>query len=164
MRIGQGFDVHQLVEGRKLIIGGVDIPYDRGLLGHSDADVLLHAICDALLGAAALGDIGRHFSDTDAQYKNIDSRILLRGVLHLVREQGYCVGNVDATIIAQAPKMAPHISQMVANIAADLRIEKNAVNVKATTTEQLGFSGRGEGIAAQAVVLLVAGSAGVPPA
>jgi 2-C-methyl-D-erythritol 2,4-cyclodiphosphate synthase len=155
MRIGQGFDVHQLVEGRKLIIGGVDIPHDRGLLGHSDADVLLHAICDALLGAAALGDIGRHFSDTDAKYKNIDSRILLREALHLVREQGYRVGNVDATIIAQAPKMAPHIPQMVAHIAADLRLEKNAVNVKATTTEQLGFSGRGEGIAAQAVVLLL---------
>jgi len=155
MRIGQGFDVHQLVEGRKLIIGGVEIPHDKGLLGHSDADVLLHAISDALLGAAALGDIGRHFADTDAQYKNIDSRILLREVLHMVREQGFRVGNVDATIIAQAPKMAPHIQQMVAYIAADLRVEKNAVNVKATTTEQLGFSGRGEGIAAQAVVLLL---------
>ena len=156
MRIGQGFDVHQLVEGRKLIIGGVEIPCDKGLLGHSDADVLLHAICDALLGAAALGDIGRHFADTDAKFKNIDSRILLREVVHLVREQGYRVGNVDATIIAQAPKMAPHIPQMVAHIAADLRVEKNAVNVKATTTEQLGFSGRGEGVAAQAVVLLLA--------
>ena len=156
MRIGQGFDIHQLVTGRKLIIGGVDIPYEKGLLGHSDADVLLHAISDALLGAAALGDIGRHFADSDAKFKNIDSRILLREVLHLVREQGYRVGNVDATIIAQAPKMAPHIPQMVAHIAADLRVEKNAVNVKATTTEQLGFSGRGEGIAAQAVVLLLA--------
>ena len=156
MRIGQGFDVHQLVEGRKLIIGGVEIPHDRGLLGHSDADVLLHAISDALLGAVALGDIGRHFADTDAKYKDIDSRILLREALHLVREQGFRVGNVDATIIAQAPKMAPHIPQMVALIAADLRVEKNAVNVKATTTEQLGFSGRGEGIAAQAVVLLLA--------
>jgi 2-C-methyl-D-erythritol 2,4-cyclodiphosphate synthase len=156
MRIGQGFDVHQLVEGRKLIIGGVDIPYQKGLLGHSDADVLLHAICDALLGAAALGDIGRHFADTDAQYKDIDSRILLREVLHRVREAGYRVGNVDTTIIAQAPKMAPHIPQMAANIAADLRIEKGAVNVKATTTEQLGYTGRGEGIAAQAVVLLLA--------
>ena len=155
MRIGQGFDVHQLAEGRKLIIGGVEIPHDRGLLGHSDADVLLHAISDALLGAAALGDIGRHFADTDAKYKGIDSRILLRETLHLVREQGWRVGNVDATIIAQAPKMAPHILQMVAHIAADLRVEKNAVNVKATTTEQLGFSGRGEGIAAQAVVLLL---------
>ena len=158
MRIGQGFDIHQLVTGRKLIIGGVDIPYEKGLLGHSDADVLLHAISDALLGAAALGDIGRHFADTDAKYKDIDSRILLREVLHLVRERGYRVGNVDATIIAQAPKMAPHIPQMVAHIAADLRVEKNAVNVKATTTEQLGFSGRGEGIAAQAVVLLLADS------
>ena len=156
MRIGQGFDVHQLVEGRKLIIGGVEIPYDKGLLGHSDADVLLHAISDALLGAAALGDIGRHFADSDAKFKDIDSRILLREVLHLVREQGYRVGNVDATIIAQAPKMAPHIPQMVAHIAADLRVEKNAVNVKATTTEQLGFSGRGEGVAAQAGVLLLA--------
>jgi 2-C-methyl-D-erythritol 2,4-cyclodiphosphate synthase len=155
MRIGQGFDVHQLVEGRRLVIGGVEIPYGKGLLGHSDADVLLHAISDALLGAAALGDIGKHFADSDAKFKNIDSRILLREVLHLVREQGYRVGNVDATIIAQAPKMAPHIPQMVTHIAADLRVEKNAVNVKATTTEQLGFSGRGEGIAAQAVVLLL---------
>ncbi len=156
MRIGQGFDVHQLVKGRKLIIGGVEIPYDRGLLGHSDADVLLHAISDALLGAAALGDIGKHFSDTEAKYKDIDSRILLRESLHLVREQGYRVANVDATIIAQAPKMAPHIPLMVANIAADLRVERSAVNVKATTTEQLGFTGRAEGIAAQAVVLLLA--------
>jgi len=156
MRIGQGFDVHQLVVGRKLILGGVDIPYEKGLLGHSDADVLLHAICDALLGAAALGDIGRHFADSEAQYKDIDSRILLRETLHLVREAGWRVGNVDATLIAQAPKMAPHIPQMVANIAADLRLEKHAVNVKATTTEQLGYIGRGEGIAAQAVVLLLA--------
>ena len=156
MRIGQGFDVHPLVAGRKLIVGGVEIPHEKGLLGHSDADVLLHAICDALLGAVALGDIGRHFADSDAKFKDIDSRILLREVLHLVREQGYRVGNVDATIIAQAPKMAPHIPQMVAHIAADLRVEKNAINVKATTTERLGFSGRGEGIAAQAVVLLLA--------
>jgi 2-C-methyl-D-erythritol 2,4-cyclodiphosphate synthase len=156
MRVGQGYDVHQLVEGRKLTIGGVEIPYEKGLLGHSDADVLLHAISDALLGAAALGDIGRHFSDADAKFKNIDSRILLRETLHLVREQGYRVGNVDATIIAQAPKMAPHIFQMVDNIAADLRVERSAVNVKATTTEMLGFAGRGEGIAAQAVVLLLA--------
>jgi 2-C-methyl-D-erythritol 2,4-cyclodiphosphate synthase len=156
MRIGQGIDVHQLVVGRKLIIGGVEIPHDKGLLGHSDADVLLHAITDALLGAAALGDIGRHFSDTDAKYKNIDSRILLREAMHMVREQGYRVANVDATIIAQEPKMAPHIFQMVANIAADLRLEKSAVNVKATTTEKLGLTGRGEGIAAQAVVLLLA--------
>ncbi|ADL54651.1 2-C-methyl-D-erythritol 2,4-cyclodiphosphate synthase [Gallionella capsiferriformans] len=156
MRIGQGFDVHQLVEGRALIIGGVTIPYEKGLLGHSDADVLLHAICDALLGAAALGDIGRHFSDTDAKFKNIDSRILLRETLHLVRGAGFRVGNVDATIIAQSPKMAPHIFKMVEHIAADLRIEKSAVNVKATTTEKLGYTGRGEGIAAQAVVLLIA--------
>ncbi|MFZ5502203.1 MAG: 2-C-methyl-D-erythritol 2,4-cyclodiphosphate synthase [Pseudomonadota bacterium] len=155
MRIGQGFDVHQLVAGRKLIIGGVEIPYDKGLLGHSDADVLLHAICDALLGAAGLGDIGRHFADTDAKFKDIDSRILLRESLHLVRAQGYRVGNVDATIIAQAPRMAAHIAQMVAHIADDLRIEKRAVNVKATTTEQLGYTGRGEGVAAQAVVLLL---------
>ncbi len=156
MRIGQGFDVHQLVAGRRLVIGGVDIPYEKGLLGHSDADVLLHAICDALLGAAALGDIGRHFSDSDAKFKNIDSRILLREVLHLVRKEGYRIANVDATIIAQAPRMAPHIPKMVENIAADLRLEKDAVNVKATTTEHLGYTGRGEGIAAQAVVLLLA--------
>jgi 2-C-methyl-D-erythritol 2,4-cyclodiphosphate synthase len=156
MRVGQGYDVHQLVAGRKLIIGGVEIPYDKGLLGHSDADVLLHAICDALLGAAALGDIGRHFADSDAKFKNIDSRILLREALHLVREQGFRVANVDATIIAQEPKMAPHIFEMVENIAADLRVEKSAVNVKATTTEKLGFAGRGEGIAAQAIVLLLA--------
>ncbi len=156
MRIGQGYDVHQLAAGRKLVIGGVEIPYEKGLLGHSDADVLLHAICDALLGAAALGDIGRHFSDADAKYKNIDSRILLRESMHMVREQGYRVANVDATIIAQAPKMAPHIFQMVEHIAADLRVERSAVNVKATTTETLGFAGRGEGIAAQAVVLLLA--------
>ncbi len=156
MRIGQGFDVHQLVEGRKLIIGGVDIPFEKGLLGHSDADVLLHAICDALLGAAALGDIGRHFSDTDAKFKNIDSRILLRDTMHLVRTQGFHVANLDATIIAQAPKMMSHIPQMVANIAADLGVEMGSVNVKATTTEKLGYTGRGEGIAAQAVVLLLA--------
>lgn len=156
MRIGQGFDVHQLVVGRKLIIGGVDIPYEKGLLGHSDADVLLHAICDALLGAAALGDIGKHFADTDVKYKDIDSRILLRDVAKKIEAAGYRVGNVDATIIAQAPKMAPHIPQMVANIAADLGIAHNAVNVKATTTEQLGYTGRSEGIAAQAVALLLA--------
>ncbi len=155
MRIGHGFDVHQLVADRKLIMGGVEIAYERGLLGHSDADVLLHAICDALLGAAALGDIGRHFADTDAKYKNIDSRILLREVLRLVNNAGYRVGNVDATIIAQAPKMAPHIAGMVANIAADLQVPMSAVNVKATTTEMLGFTGRGEGIAVEAVALLM---------
>lgn len=155
MRVGQGFDVHQLVAGRKLIIGGVEIPYDKGLLGHSDADVLLHAICDALLGAAALGDIGRHFSDADAKYKDIDSRVLLRETARMVANEGFRIGNVDATIIAQAPKMAPHIAQMVQNIASDLGIAMNAVNVKATTTEKLGYTGRGEGIAAQAVVLLL---------
>jgi 2-C-methyl-D-erythritol 2,4-cyclodiphosphate synthase len=155
MRIGQGFDVHQLVAGRKLIIGGVDIPYEKGLLGHSDADVLLHAICDALLGAAALGDIGKHFADTDAKYKDIDSRILLHVVARKIVEAGYRIGNVDATIIAQAPKMAPHIPQMIGNIADDLGIAHSAVNVKATTTEHLGYAGRGEGIAAQAVVLLL---------
>lgn len=155
MRIGSGFDVHQLVAGRKLIIGGVEIPYDKGLLGHSDADVLLHAICDALLGAAALGDIGRHFADTDAKYKNIDSRILLREVARMVSNEGFRIGNVDATIIAQAPKMAPHIGKMVENIASDLGIAMNAVNVKATTTEKLGYTGRGEGIAAEAVALLL---------
>lgn len=155
MRIGQGFDVHQLVEGRKLIIGGVEILHNKGLLGHSDADVLLHAICDALLGAAALGDIGRHFSDTDTKFKNIDSRILLREVARMVTNAGFRIGNLDATIIAQAPKMAPHIPRMVENIAADLGVAVNAVNVKATTTERLGFSGRGEGIAAQAVALLL---------
>lgn len=155
MRVGQGFDVHQLVEGRKLIVGGVEIAYEKGLLGHSDADVLLHAVCDALLGAAALGDIGRHFSDSDAKYKNIDSRVLLREVARLVANEGFRIGNVDATIIAQAPKMAPHIAQMVQNIASDLGVAMNAVNVKATTTEKLGYTGRGEGIAAQAVALLL---------
>lgn len=155
MRIGQGFDVHQLVENRKLIIGGVDIPYEKGLLGHSDADVLLHAICDALLGAAALGDIGKHFADTDAKFKDIDSRILLRDVAGKIKSLGFRVANVDATIIAQAPKMAPHIPQMVSNIAADLGIALNAVNVKATTTEKLGYAGRGEGIGAQAIALLL---------
>jgi len=154
MRVGQGFDVHQLVEGRKLIMGGVEIPYERGLLGHSDADVLLHAISDALLGAAALGDIGRHFPDSDPRYKGIDSRHLLREVMQLVKDKGYGVVNLDATIIAQAPKMAPYIAQMVANIAADLEVAADCVNVKATTTEKLGFTGRGEGIAAQAVCLI----------
>lgn len=154
MRVGQGFDVHALVPGRRLVIGGVEIPHERGLLGHSDADVLLHAICDALLGAAALGDIGRHFPDSDARYKGIDSRQLLRHVAQLLTGRGYRVVNVDATIIAQAPRMAPHVGAMVANIAADLGVEAGAVNVKATTTEKLGFTGRGEGIAAQAVCLI----------
>ena len=153
-RIGHGFDVHAFAEGRRLIIGGVDIPHERGLLGHSDADVLLHAICDALLGAAGLGDIGRHFPDSDIRYKGIDSRELLRHVAGLLTERGWKTGNVDATIIAQAPKMAPHIPTMGLNIAADLGIEAGAVNVKATTTEKLGFTGRGEGIAAEAVCLI----------
>lgn len=154
MRIGQGFDVHALVEGRKLIIGGVEIPFPLGLEGHSDADVLLHAICDALLGAAALGDIGRHFPDTDPQYRGIDSRRLLRHVGAQLKERAYRVVNLDATIIAQAPKMAPHIPQMVKHIAADLGLAEDCVNVKATTTEKLGFTGRGQGIAAQAVCLI----------
>ena len=154
VRIGQGFDVHALVEGRKLIIGGVTIPYHLGLAGHSDADVLLHAICDALLGAAGLGDIGQHFPDTDARYQGIDSRALLREVSRLVRDQGYDVSNLDATIVAQAPKMAPHIAQMVAHISADLGIKVDYINIKATTTERLGYTGRGEGIAAQAICLI----------
>jgi 2-C-methyl-D-erythritol 2,4-cyclodiphosphate synthase len=154
MRIGQGFDVHQLVAGRRLVIGGVEIAHDKGLLGHSDADVLLHAVCDALLGAAALGDIGKHFPDSDERYRGIDSRELLRQVARLLAERGRRVVNLDATIIAQAPRMAPHIPRMVANIAADLGIGAHHVNVKATTTEGLGFAGRGEGIAAQAVCLI----------
>ncbi|MFA7242526.1 MAG: 2-C-methyl-D-erythritol 2,4-cyclodiphosphate synthase [Sulfuricellaceae bacterium] len=154
MRIGQGFDVHQLVEGRKLIVGGVEIPYHRGLLGHSDADVLLHAICDALLGAAGLGDIGRHFPDSDPRYKGIDSRKLLREVAALLKSRGYALSNLDATIIAQAPRMAPHIPAMSVNIADDLEVGVDCVNVKATTTEKLGFTGRGEGIAAQAACLI----------
>lgn len=154
VRIGQGFDVHQLVEGRKLIIGGVTIPYEKGLLGHSDADVLLHAICDALLGAAALGDIGRHFSDTDPRYKNIDSRVLLQNVSRLLGEHHYKVMNIDATIIAQAPKMSPHIPAMVTNIAQDLRMPAGDVNIKAKTAERLGPVGRGEGIEADAVCLI----------
>ena len=155
IRIGQGFDVHAFAENRKLIIGGVEILHERGLLGHSDADVLLHAICDALLGAAGLGDIGRHYPDNDAQFKDIDSRELLRDVADQLESLGWLVGNVDATIIAQAPKMSPHIPDMEANIAADLDVELGQVNIKATTTERLGFTGRGEGIAAQAVCLLV---------
>lgn len=154
MRIGQGFDVHALVTGRKLIIGGVDIPNEKGLDGHSDADVLLHAVCDALLGGGALGDIGRHFPDTDSRYKNADSRMLLREVSRLVQEAGYRILNIDATIIAQAPKMAPHIPSMVNNIAADLGLSHGQVNIKATSTEGLGFTGRAEGIAAEAIVLL----------
>jgi 2-C-methyl-D-erythritol 2,4-cyclodiphosphate synthase len=162
MRIGQGFDVHQLVTGRKLIIGGVDIPHDKGLAGHSDADVLIHAVCDALIGAAGLGDIGTHFPDTDARYKGIDSRKLLREVARLLREKNFRVVNIDATIIAQAPKMAPHISAMRANLAVDLDVSSGFVNIKAKTTEKLGFVGRGEGIAAEAVALLTA-KADPPP-
>ena len=154
MRIGQGFDVHALVPGRKLIIGGVHIPNANGLDGHSDADVLLHALCDALLGAVAMGDIGGRFPDSDARYKNVDSRELLREVSALVQEAGYRIVNIDATIIAQAPKMAPHIRGMVNNIAGDLGLSRGQINIKATTTDGLGFTGRAEGIAAQAVVLL----------
>ncbi|MFM1654435.1 2-C-methyl-D-erythritol 2,4-cyclodiphosphate synthase [Brevibacillus sp. B_LB10_24] len=155
MRIGQGFDVHQLVEGRPCIIGGVTIPYEKGLLGHSDADVLLHAISDALLGAIGEGDIGRHFPDTDPAFKDADSRELLLQVWQRVKQQGYVLGNLDATIIAQAPKMAPYIPSIQKCVAEALEAETSQVNIKATTTEQLGFTGRGEGIAAQAVCLLV---------
>jgi 2-C-methyl-D-erythritol 2,4-cyclodiphosphate synthase len=154
MRIGQGCDIHALVPGRKLIIGGVDIPHCAGLLGHSDADVLLHALTDALLGAAALGDIGRHFPDTDERYRGCDSRFLLRATVALLQQAGWRVGNADMTIVAQQPKMAPHIPQMVRHIAADLQIAEAAVNVKAKTAERLGFVGRCEGIAAEAVVLI----------
>ena len=154
IRVGHGYDVHQLVAGRDLILGGVKIPHAKGLLGHSDADVLLHAICDACLGAAGLGDLGRHFPDTDPRYKGIDSRDLLRHVEALLDERGWRLENLDSTIIAQAPKLAPHIPAMIVNIAADLGISADCVNVKATTTEKLGFAGREEGIAAHAVVLL----------
>lgn len=153
-RIGTGFDVHALVLGRPLIIGGVTIPYDKGLLGHSDADVLLHAITDALFGAAGLGDIGRHFPDTDERYRGADSRLLLRECVQKVRATGWIIGNIDATIIAQAPKMAPHIPAMQAHIAEDCGLDVTQVNIKAKTTERLGFTGRGEGIAAEAVALL----------
>jgi 2-C-methyl-D-erythritol 2,4-cyclodiphosphate synthase len=155
IRIGQGFDVHQLVNGRPCIIGGVNIPFEKGLLGHSDADVLLHTISDAILGALALGDIGKHFPDTDPNFKDADSVKLLEHVWQLARDRGYKLGNVDATIIAQAPKMAPYIPQMVTVISRALDCEESQVNVKATTSERLGFTGRGEGIASQAVVLLV---------
>ena len=154
MRIGQGFDVHALAGGRKLVIGGVHIPFAKGLLGHSDADVLLHAICDALLGAAGMGDIGQHFPDSDPQYSEIDSRVLLRSVAKKLKVAGFRVSNVDATIVAQAPRMAPHIPNMIGNIASDLGVQPSAINIKATTTEELGFVGREEGIAAQAVALI----------
>jgi 2-C-methyl-D-erythritol 2,4-cyclodiphosphate synthase len=156
MRIGNGFDVHALAEGRLLILGGVTIPHPRGLAGHSDADVLLHAVCDAILGALALGDIGRHFPDTDPRWKGADSRDLLRHVFALAKGQGWVTGNLDVTVIAQAPKLAPHVPAMRANLAADLACDASQVSVKATTTEHLGFAGRGEGIAALATVLLEA--------
>ncbi|OPX54627.1 2-C-methyl-D-erythritol 2,4-cyclodiphosphate synthase [Oceanospirillum multiglobuliferum] len=154
MRIGHGFDVHKFGEGDHIVIGGVSIPYTQGLVAHSDGDVLIHALCDALLGAAALGDIGKHFPDTDPAYAGADSRELLRKVVQLLGRNGWQVVNIDSTIVAQAPKMAPHIEQMCQNLAQDLRINYRAVNVKATTTEQLGYTGRKEGIAAHAVVLL----------
>ena len=154
MRIGTGYDVHRLVAGRKLMIGGVDIPFEKGLLGHSDADVLLHAICDALLGAAGLGDIGRHFPDSAPKYKGISSLMLLEEVRRLLAEAGFQVSNIDATIVAEMPKMATHIPAMVANIAAAVKADRSAINVKATTTEGLGFAGRGEGMAAYAVSVI----------
>jgi len=164
MRIGQGFDAHALETGRKLVIGGVTIPYERGLAGHSDADVLLHAICDALIGAAGLGDIGRHYPDSDPRYKGIDSRELLRSTRALLEGHGWTLVNLDATIIAQQPRMAPHIPLMVANVASDLGVGSGAVNIKAKTTEKLGFTGRGEGIAAEAVVIItpLAANGGLP--
>ena len=155
MRVGMGYDVHKLTEGRKLILGGVDIPWEKGLLGHSDADVLIHAVMDALLGAAALGDIGKHFPDTDPAYKGISSIKLVGHVAHLLRKQGYAEGYIDATVIAQKPKMAPHIPQMRKNMADALGIPESKINIKATTEEGLGFTGRGEGIASQAICLLI---------
>ena len=154
MRVGMGYDVHRLTEERKLILGGVEIPWEKGLLGHSDADVLVHAVMDALLGAAALGDIGKHFPDTDPAYKGISSILLLRHVTELLKKNGYAIGNVDATIIAQKPKMAPHIPQMRKNLAQAMGVEEDRINIKATTEEGLGFTGRGEGIASQAICLL----------
>jgi len=164
MRIGSGFDVHALVEGRPLILGGVTIPYPRGLDGHSDADALLHAVCDAILGALAMGDIGRHFPDTDPRWKGVDSRVLLRHVMGMASAAGWAIGNLDATVVAQAPKLAPHVPQMVANIASDLACDATEVSVKATTTERLGFAGRGEGIAVVATVLLVRRGGAANPA
>ncbi|MEK6745330.1 MAG: 2-C-methyl-D-erythritol 2,4-cyclodiphosphate synthase [Nitrospirota bacterium] len=155
MRIGNGYDVHRLVDGRKLILGGIDIPFEKGLLGHSDADVLLHAVCDALLGAAGLGDIGRHFPDTDPRYNGIASLKLLAEVGRLLEEKGFRVNNIDSTIVAERPKLAPHIPAMITNIAAAVGVDTAAVNVKATTTEGLGFAGKGEGMAAYAVCSLV---------
>ena len=155
MRIGTGYDVHKLVEGRDLILGGVKIPYEKGLLGHSDADVVIHAIMDALLGAAALGDIGKHFPDSDPQYKGISSILLLKEVGKLLKENDFAVGNIDATIIAQAPKLRPYIDEMTANIAKALEIDVSMINIKATTEEGLGFTGEGLGISSQAICLLV---------
>jgi 2-C-methyl-D-erythritol 2,4-cyclodiphosphate synthase len=155
MRIGMGYDVHKLVEGRKLILGGVLIPYEKGLLGHSDADVLIHAIMDSLLGAAALGDIGKHFPDTDPKYSGISSILLLKEVASLINNNGYEIGNIDATIIAQKPKMAPHIEEMRKNIASALDIDISKISIKATTEEGLGFTGRGEGISSQSISLLL---------
>ena len=154
IRVGQGYDVHRLVEGRKLILGGVEIPYERGLLGHSDADALLHAITDALLGAAALGDIGRHFPDSDPRYQGADSRVLLRAAVNLLKDSGWRPVNVDATIIAQQPKIAPHAAAMVANVAVDLGIGPSSVNIKGKTNERLGYLGEGQAIEAQAIVLI----------
>lgn len=154
IRVGHGYDVHALVAGRHLILGGVTIPHAKGLAGHSDADALIHAVCDACLGAAGLGDIGRHFPDSDQQYKNIDSRILLRKVRDAIQVKGWKASNVDATIVAQAPRLAPYMEQMKQNLASDLGISADSVNIKAGTTEKLGFAGREEGIAAHAVVLL----------
>ena len=154
MRIGMGYDVHRLTEGRKLILGGVEIPYEKGLLGHSDADVIVHAIMDALLGAAGLGDIGKHFPDTDPKYKDISSILLLEHVGDLLNENHMCIGNIDATIIAQAPKLAPYREEMMENVAKALKIERSQINIKATTEEGLGFTGSGEGISAQAICLL----------
>jgi 2-C-methyl-D-erythritol 2,4-cyclodiphosphate synthase len=155
LRVGSGFDAHALVAGRRLVLGGVTIPFERGLAGHSDADVLLHAICDAILGALGAGDLGAHFPDTDPAYKDADSRMLLRRVWQRARDAGYALGNIDATVIAEAPRLAPHVRRMAANIAEDCAALAEQVNVKATTTEHLGFAGRGEGIAALASVLLV---------
>ena len=154
MRIGNGFDAHRFTDGVPLVLGGVKVPYDKGLAAHSDGDVVIHALCDALLGATALGDIGKHFPDTSDEFKNIDSRILLRNVAEKISEKGHAVANVDLTIVAQQPKLAPHIEAMRANLAADLGIESDRVSIKATTTEGMGFIGRGEGIAAFAVALL----------
>ena len=153
-RVGHGFDVHKLVESRKLVLGGVEVPFELGLLGHSDADVLLHAISDALLGAAALGDIGKHFPDTSGEFKDIDSRILLRRVVELLNNEGYEISNIDATVIMQRPKLAPYLPQMMKNIANDCRLELDEVNVKATTEEKLGFTGEGLGVSAHAVCLI----------